>query len=275
MTTVSLTLNEKEIQQLDSFFHEYSIEPGPYMTHQYSLADCRISVYASGKAVFQGKSAEIYAERFRPKDALPQAGSDEVGTGDFFGPVCVCAVLLQKDSPLIHALRDSKKVPDERIRELGPELLSLPHSLLILSPEKYNEVSSSNNMNRIKARLHNQCYVNLEKKYGKLPGLKVIDQFTPEDMYYRYLHEEKKVIRGITFRTKAEDTYPSVGAASMIARYAFLKEFDKLDEQYHVHFPKGAGRNADAFAKKFLRQYGEGEMEKVAKMNFTNVEKIK
>ena len=27
----------------------------------------------------------------------PQAGSDEVGTGDYFGPVCVCASYVTKD----------------------------------------------------------------------------------------------------------------------------------------------------------------------------------
>jgi hypothetical protein len=29
-----------------------------------------------------------------PASTLPQAGSDEVGTGDYFGPVCVCATIV-------------------------------------------------------------------------------------------------------------------------------------------------------------------------------------
>ena len=41
----------------------------------------------------------------------PQAGSDEVGTGDYFGPVCVCASYVTQDNVdfLIKlGVRDSK-----------------------------------------------------------------------------------------------------------------------------------------------------------------------
>ena len=44
----------------------------------------------------------------------------------------------------------------------------------LLTPEKYNEVCTLNNMNKIKARLHNQCYLNLEKK-GKTGDLRIGD----------------------------------------------------------------------------------------------------
>ena len=150
----------------------------------------------------------------------------------------------------------------------------VPYSLCLLSPEKYNEVQPSNNMNRIKARLHNMCYRNLKKKYGPLPGKIVIDQFTPEHLYYRYLEGEPEIIRGITFETKAEDKYLSVGAASMIARFAFLQAMDRMSETYGTEFPKGAGTAVDEFAADFVKKYGKDELRKTAKLNFANTKKL-
>ena len=50
-----------------------------------------------------------------------QIGSDEVGTGDFFGPVCVCAAYVKaSDIKRLKALGidDSKRLNDEQIRTL-------------------------------------------------------------------------------------------------------------------------------------------------------------
>ena len=109
--------------------------------------------------------------------------------------------------PLVQKLgiRDSKQLTDEQIRKIGPQLLqALPHSLLILDNQSYNRVHDTNNLNAIKAKLHNKAYINLSNKCG-LPKLITIDQFTPEDTYYRYLKEEPQVVKGINFETKAED----------------------------------------------------------------------
>ena len=59
-------------------------------------------------------------------DTNTQLGSDEVGTGDFFGPISVVATLLTKqDIQEIKELGidDSKKMTDKAIKELVPSLL--------------------------------------------------------------------------------------------------------------------------------------------------------
>lgn len=124
----------------------------------------------------------------------------------------------------------------------------IPYSLLILDNEKYNNVHETNNMNAIKSKLHNQAYVNLVKNY-EVPSFKIIDQFTPETSYYRYLKGEKTIVTGIHFETKAEDKYPAVGAASVIARYAFLKKMDEMEENWKMKFQKGAGDKVDISLK--------------------------
>jgi ribonuclease HIII len=129
-------------------------------------------------------------------------------------------------------------------------------------------------MNAIKARLHNQAYVNLQKK-TVLPDFRIIDQFTPEPQYYRYLSREKTVVRGIHFETKAENKYPAVGAASIIARYAFLRSMDAMEKTYGMSFHKGAGSQTDLDAGTFVQRYGFAKLSKVAKLHFKNTERLR
>ena len=275
----SLNLTKDEEEKLYQAFFENATEAPQYAKWQLKVENCVITCYESGKTVFQGKDAEIYASPYIPIDneTYPQAGSDEVGTGDYFGPVCVCATYIdEKHAQYVKDLgvRDSKAITDEKILQIAPILINeIPYSLLIVNNEKYNEVHATNNLNMIKAKLHNQAYINLSKKM-KLPSLMIIDQFAPEKTYYKYLQDEENVIKGISFYTKAEDQFTSVACASIIARYAFIQEMNKLEDKYHMQFQKGSGSLVDECAKEFVSKYGKDELPKVAKIHFKNTERI-
>lgn len=288
----TLKLTDQQEDKLFDAWKETQVKTPPYAKWQLRPENCVITCYQSGKTVFQGKDAEVYASPFlssqlpaRKKqkssgnghDIFPQAGSDEVGTGDYFGPVCVCATIVTKeDDVLLRKLgvRDSKQLQDSDIRKIAPQIMKqLTYSLLILPDEKYNEVHQKYNMNALKSILHNQAYVNLTKK-AELPSWKVVDQFTPEANYYRYLKDEPVVIREIHFETKAEDKYPAVGAASVIARYAFLTYMDEMEKQWDMQFQKGAGSKVDQCAREFVRKYGKEKLGLVAKLHFKNTEKL-
>ena len=288
-TVITLKLSPAQEEKLFQTFERNRSKAPQYAKWQLRCENCVITCYNSGKTVFQGNDAEVYASPFTEDtltplqshktdaNALPQAGSDEVGTGDYFGPVCVCAAIVDENThPLVQKLgiRDSKQLTDEQIRKIGPQLLqALPHSLLILDNQSYNRVHDTNNLNAIKAKLHNKAYINLSNKCG-LPKLITIDQFTPENAYYRYLKEEPQVVKGINFETKAEDRYPSVGAASVIARYAFLVKWDEMEKQYGMTFHKGGGPQADQSGRQFIQKYGKEKLGLVAKLHFKNTERL-
>lgn len=251
-----------------------------FSAYQLRLPDCVITAYLSGKIVFQGLKASFYADMFTGASSsslFPQAGSDEVGTGDYFGPVCVCAALVkEEDLPLLQRLgvTDSKLISDVTIRKIAPVLQKeLCCSLLIVMPEKYNAVHTRANMNAVKAQLHNQAYINLSKKTA-LPAFKVIDQFTPERQYYAYLHSAASIVTDIHFETKAESKYPAVGAASIIARNAFLDVLERMDQQYGMRFVKGSGSAADQCAVRFVNAHGSAALGKVAKLHFKNTSRV-
>ena len=269
-------------------FSEFQTTPPQYAKWQLKPENCVITCYTSGKTVFQGKDANVYAAAFmQGQDEIPnaattnqypQAGSDEVGTGDYFGPVCVCASYVTQDNVdfLIKlGVRDSKQMSDADMLKIGPLLMErIPHSLLIVPPQKYNRVHESNNLNAIKAKLHNQAYINLAKKI-ELPSFKIIDQFTPETSYYRYLKNEPQIIRGIHFETKAEDKYLSVAVGSIISRYGFLKTWEEIEKKYNMTLPKGSGDKVDIVAQAFVERYGFERLGEIAKLHFKNTEKIR
>ena len=285
--------DQETIERITSSFDkEYFRDPVPYRDYRIEYDSCIINIYTSGKVMFQGENARIYAASFfsleevekqeeekqaAPASVFPQAGSDEVGTGDYFGPICVCACYM--DKKIYRKVKqlnliDSKQLTDKRILEIGSELLKhVPHSLLILDPEKYNSVHKESNLNKIKALMHNKAYLNLKDKGIKLPKLVVIDQFCSISAYYNYLKEEKDVVRNITFQTKAENSYVSVACGAIISRYAFLKEMEKMGEKYQMEFPKGAGSKVDAFIKEFVDKYGIEELNRVGKTDYKNTEK--
>lgn len=281
MNTITLTLEKKERDRLkEAWIEGLSNQVLPYTEYQLRLENCVITAYTSGKVVFQGKDAEIYAAYLINEPAVKNhAGSDEVGTGDYFGPVCVCACIVKnEDASWIKQLgiKDSKQLTDSQMLKIAPKLIErLDHSLLILDNSRYNRVHQTNNLNAIKAKLHNQAYLNLVNKGYLLPELIVIDQFTPETSYYRYLKDEKQVIKGIHFETKAENKYLAVACASIIARYGFLKTWEALENHYKMSFTKGAGSKVDEDARTFVNQYGWDELKNVAKMHFKNTENIK
>ena len=286
--TITLKLKSIQEEQLFKTFSEFQTTPPQYAKWQLKPENCVITCYTSGKTVFQGKDANVYAAAFMqgqdeiPNTATtnqyPQAGSDEVGTGDYFGPVCVCASYVTQDNVdfLIKlGVRDSKQMSDADMLKIGPLLMErIPHSLLIVPPQKYNRVHESNNLNAIKAKLHNQAYINLAKKI-ELPSFKIIDQFTPETSYYRYLQNEPQIIHGIHFETKAEDKYLSVAVGSIISRYGFLKTWEEMEKKYNMTLPKGSGDKVDIVAQAFVERYGLERLGEIAKLHFKNTEKIR
>ena len=71
-----------------------------------------------------------------------------------------------------------------------------------------------------------------------------------------------------------EDQCLSVACSSMISRYIFLKEMDKLSNSIGINLPKGANPLVDEVGKKIVSMYGKDKLREIAKLNFKNTDKI-
>ena len=163
---------------------------------------------------------------------------------------------------------------DEKILEIVPKIIKkIPYECIILSNKEYNEnYTDDMNMNKVKAILHNKVLSKLKEKYQA--DYIVVDQFAQPYVYYNYL-KGTNYIQNITFMTKAEDKCLSVACASLISRYVFLKQFDKLGETIDTFLIKGASDKVDELGVKIVKKYGFDKLKEIAKLNFKNTEKIK
>ena len=269
----------------------------PYVVFQAQEEDTVITMYESGKVMFQGVSADVDAamwgtalENTKEKQAerkkenakyynCSAVGSDEVGTGDYFGPIVVTATFVSKeDIPFLEKLGvgDSKKIDDSKILKIAPEIAKkIKYKSVILSNREYNENYTKDiNMNKIKAILHNRVLYQLINEVRPKYDYIIVDEFAREARYYDYIKEQKVIQRDITFMTKAEDKNMAVACGSIISRYIFLKEFDKLCDSIHISLPKGAGKDVDSIGEEVVEKYGEEKLKDIAKLNFKNTERI-
>ena len=110
------------------------------------------------------------------RDVLPNnfvtmsvLGSDETGTGDYFGPITVAAVYVPTSKiELINELgvKDSKMLTDDYMRKIAPDLRSAcVHSVLVLRNEKYNNLQAKGySQGKMKAMMHNKALQNTLSK---------------------------------------------------------------------------------------------------------------
>lgn len=306
--TISFKVSDETKEKLNEFYEDLKRDKTPaYALFQAQDGDSVVTLYESGKIVFQGKDADLASDFWvatekqinknlivnnsdkKAKDKSKEIyidpkifnsttiGSDEVGTGDYFGPIVVTGAYVKKeDIPFLKELgiTDSKKMDDTKILEVVPELIKkIPYTTFILSNKQYNEMSDTMNMNKIKAVLHNKVLSDLTSKYRA--DYVVVDEFAKPNVYYSYLKESPNVVRNITFLTKGETRCLSVACASVISRYVFLKEFAKLGQSINKILPKGASTTVDEVAASIVKEYGINKLNEIAKVNFKNTEKIK
>lgn len=301
---VSDNIKEMMIKHYDDMKCE---KTPPYAIFQVKDFDCVTTLYESGKVMFQGIGADIEASYWieqervlnnrnidtnkeekkdtkkeeQPKIFINEStvGSDEVGTGDYFGPLVVTASYVPKDKfSLLTELgvRDSKKLTDDKIIKIAPEIIkNISHTTIILSNKEYNSYHSTDiNMNKIKAILHNKCLLSVVDK-NQIQGIKVVvDQFEPPAAYYKHLSAAPKKVTNITFMTKAEDQCLSVATSSIISRYIFLKEIDKLKKKYNIEIPLGASNLVNEVGATLVKKHGKNILNEIAKLSFKNTEKI-
>ena len=269
----------------------------PYVVFQAQEEDTVITMYESGKVMFQGTSADVDAamwgialsntsskkeEKKKENKKYYYAsavGSDEVGTGDYFGPIVVTACYVNKeDIPFLEKLGvgDSKKIDDNKILKIALEIVKrVKYKSVILSNDEYNKKYGNDlNMNKIKAIMHNKVLYQLINSEKLDYEYIIVDEFAREARYYEYIKEQPAIQKGITFLTKAEDLNLAVACASIISRYIFLREFDKICDSIHIPLPKGASTDVDKIGEEVVEKFGEDKLKEIAKLNFRNTQRI-
>ena len=287
----------QEYNKVRKFFEEIN---SSFSTQQYaewkaSKKDFTACLYSSGKFVLQGKDVSSISNQFEKfmgistQEALAlnipttnndinfsqYIGTDESGKGDLFGPLVIAGVYvdekLSKDF-LDCGIKDSKKLDDTTIIKLSAKIRnSASHSVVVIMPEKYNQLYSSfNNLNKLLAWGHARAIENvLNKQDCKFA---ISDKFGDEKLILNALLDKGKNIQ-LEQRVKGE-SYIGVAAASIIARAEFVKRCQELKTRYSIDFPKGVNDNVVKCAKEFIAKYGKDNLNLVAKMHFKTINNL-
>ncbi len=311
MSHTVIQVNLSAIQDMKNHYQAFcsdKVPPGGIFSAK--VPSCTITAYKSGKVLFQGASSENEAAKWMKRNpgtpagkpaktvsnsvkqhaysppanigVLSIIGSDEVGTGDFFGPITVAAVYADaKAIPLLKELgvKDSKHLKDPQIMKIAAELKhAVPFTLLVLDNEKYNKMQEKGmSQGKMKAYLHNIAITKLIEKIQPAQADAVfIDQFAKPDIFFNYLKGQQMFSADkIYLSTGAESMHVGVAAASILARAAFVKKFEALSAEAGFTIPKGAGPAVDKAAARLIEEKGMESLRKFTKLHFANTEKAK
>lgn len=252
------------------------------------------TLYTSGKLTVQGKESKEFIQFFLEPEILgtfthgyeaevaainidlnPRIGVDESGKGDFFGPLCVAGVYADADSiaelPKL-GVKDSKLLNDSAIVKIAQKIRkSYVYHIVRIGPKRYNELYEKfGNLNLLLGWGHATVIEQLLEQTGC--NRVIIDQFAAEHIVENALKRKNKQAL-LTQRTKGEQD-PVVAAASILARAAFVEGMEKLEAEWKVPLPKGAGPKIVQAGKKFIEMHGPEALIEVGKIHFKTHQEI-
>ena len=97
----SFKATDEQVYQIKEHYKDYQLEnDNPMFLFKAKAETFNVSIYNNNTVLFQGKDANNeYLKWYTPEDfeVIDHVGSDEVGVGDYFGPIVVTASLVKKD----------------------------------------------------------------------------------------------------------------------------------------------------------------------------------
>ena len=269
----------------------------PYTLYAAQKGKLNLAVYTKGpKVLVQGKETEDfvkfrlepeilgaatlgYDEELHPERFSPHFGIDESGKGDFFGPLVIAGVYVNRD--IAHALadagvQDSKRITsDKKIRDLACVIKNTPgaaHSVVSVGPERYNVLQAKmRNVNNLLGWGHARVIENLLEQRPDCPR-SLSDQFANPSIIQRQLLEKGRKIQ-LDQRTKAESD-PAVAAASILARERFIDWLEAAGRQHGVALPRGASAQVKAAARTLIGRESAAVLRVLAKTHFRTAREL-
>src|ERR671923_389731 len=247
MNSYTHALTSEQGAKLRALLAELGFEFSP---KQYTLFFAQknklsVAVYEKGpKVLIQGKGVDEfvefelepkilgeaklgYEEVHTPEMFEPHFGVDESGKGDFFGPLVIAGVYVDRGIArrlLDSGVVDSKRISsDARIRALADNIRKDSQGLVeavLIGPAKYNELYEKfGNLNKLLGWGHARVIENLLGKKPDCPRA-LSDQFADARVVEQSLLRHGRKI-AVEQRPRAESDI-AVAAASILARDEFI-----------------------------------------------------
>src|SRR2546429_2644597 len=259
MNSYTHALTQQQVGKLRALLEESGFESAPkewtiFFAQKNKLS---VAVYEKGpKVLVQGKGVEEfvqfelepkvlgeaklgYEEVHLPEMFEPHFGVDESGKGDFFGPLVIAGVYVDRGiaRKLLDAgVQDSKRIgSDARIRALAQIIPKTANGLVgtrLTGRQKYNELYHKfGNLNKLLGWGHARVIENLLAKKPACPR-SLSDQFADARVISASLLKHGRKI-AIEQRPRAESDI-AVAAASILAREAFINWLERKSKELGI-----------------------------------------
>lgn len=296
---MTLIISNNKFDKLRAYLEKngYAFEDRLYQQFLAKKPGITVNLYTNGKIVFGGdnQTERVRVEEYlsslgaspttQKSDKFPKIevsgtriGTDEVGKGDYFGPLIIGGVIATEEQCRMlqeYGVRDSKELGDTAVNNLSYKIKTVlnetQRETIIISPERYNKLHQQmKNVNHILGWGHARAIENLLNA-NPTCDTAIADQFGNKSYIEEALMKNGKRINLI--QTHKAEREVTVAAASVLARAEFLSQLRKMSLKYKMEFPKGA-THVIPFAEKFVKTYGAEELPNVAKVHFSTTQKI-
>ena len=181
-------------------------------------------------------------------------GIDEAGRGPVIGPLVMAGVLVEEgDIEKLKAIevKDSKLVTPKRREMLFKKIINIcrDYRILVIEPSEIDNAVNGHdglNLNRLEAVKTAEIIDSLN------PDKAIID--APSNNIQAYTRYVKGLLNNkeveLVAEHKADVKYPSVSAASILAKVTRDNEIKRIQEK--INEPIGSGYPADPITAKFL-----------------------
>lgn len=178
-------------------------------------------------------------------------GVDEAGRGPVIGPLVVCGVSIEGDEVLRKlGVKDSKKLSRSKREELSEKIQNVIGDVKIIevSASEIDILREEITLNQLEVKV----FASIIKSLG--PDIAYVDAAdVDEERFARDIIDEIGSPVNIISRHKADDTYPVVSAASILAKVRRDAEVQKIEDE--IGEPIGSGYASDPNTIRFMESW--------------------
>ena len=188
-------------------------------------------------------------------------GADEAGRGPVFGALVVAGVLVENDAELIRiGARDSKQLTPNRREVLAKQIkdIVVKYEIMIIPASDIDDLRKVMTLNELEVSVFSKVIEKLKPDICYVDAADVNETRFGKDILSMLPWKPTMISKH-----KADQTYPVVGAASILAKTTRDEHVRQIaqDLEKKINLPLGSGYPADPITKKFLKTwvdtYGE------------------
>jgi ribonuclease HII len=182
-------------------------------------------------------------------------GADEAGRGPCFGPLVVAGVLVENDTELVRiGVNDSKQLTPKKREQLAPQITRLvtKYELIVLPAADIDDLRKTMTINQLEVFVFSKIIEKLKPDICYVDAADVNEERFGIDILSHLSFKPQMISRH-----KADETYPIVGAASILAKVTRDEHVQRIAQELEpkLNLPLGSGYPADPVTKKFLETW--------------------